>query len=464
MKALFARIGVVLLIAAAPVGVYLLPAHDKVSYPEAWDPRVLPLVEFVQEQRGLTFKHPVTVSFLAEEEFVAKVKHDETPTKDELAEQERFVATLRALGLVAGEVDLQAAVDDLLAAGVVGLYVSEDKALYVRGTELTPFVRSTVAHELTHALQDQHFGLEALLEAAPGGDDTAVRGLIEGDAVRIEESYQAALSPADRQAFDTESRTAVGRTETVDVPAVLKHLQELPYVLGTGLIDVLLQQGGNAGVDRAFGKPPVSEIQLADPINFEPSWRPEKVADPVVPAGSQHVEKALPFGQVSLFQVLGAKLGYTSAWDAVQGWRGDSYRTYEQDGATCVQVDVRTADAKSAKTLADATARWTDARSRAEWSQQGETVTVRACDPGVAALVPAVTPDAFEVLAARAQLMHYLTQGQRVPPAVSLCLADGVLRRLGVPAFAKASAGQGTQADEQKVSAAFQGAVQTCQA
>ena len=47
--------------------------------------------------------------------------------------------------------------------------------------------RPVLAHELTHALQDQHFGLEKFLKRIPGNDDASLarNSLIEGEGLAI---------------------------------------------------------------------------------------------------------------------------------------------------------------------------------------------------------------------------------------------------------------------------------------
>ena len=69
----------------------------------------------------------------------------------------RYTSLLRALGLVTGKVDLLGATNEANGAGTLAYYSFEDKQITIRGQRLTPAVRSTLVHELTHALQDQHF-------------------------------------------------------------------------------------------------------------------------------------------------------------------------------------------------------------------------------------------------------------------------------------------------------------------
>jgi uncharacterized protein YjaZ len=75
----------------------------------------------------------------------------------------------------------------------------------VRGTELTPSVESTLVHELTHALQFQHFDLgkhhEELEEADDSAASSAYTALVEGDARRIQAAWRENLSEEEQEAL-----------------------------------------------------------------------------------------------------------------------------------------------------------------------------------------------------------------------------------------------------------------------
>ena len=80
---------------------------------------------------------------------------------------------MRALGLLDHRVDLLEVVNDLQGGGVIGLYDEEDKRIRMRGEDLTPAVKATLVHELTHALQDQHYDLEGRSEELDDDDDAS---------------------------------------------------------------------------------------------------------------------------------------------------------------------------------------------------------------------------------------------------------------------------------------------------
>ncbi len=397
--------------------------------PLRWDARVLPLVDVVQRERGLRFKHAVPVTFLADQDFEKQLASSADQSEDDKKQLAEFVGQLRALDLVQGDVDLRAAYDDLTGSSIVGLYQPDEQQVLVRGTDLTPFVRTTLVHELTHVLQDQYFDLAKLQDAAPGGDTTALDALVEGDATRVEEAYRATLSTADQATYDKELTAGLAGVEgrTSNVPAVLSDFLSFPYVFGPVLLDALTGKGGNTEVDRAFRHPPTSEAQVLDPLGYPYNRDPVDVADPTLPAGAVAFGDPGPFGQVFLFEVLGSRLGYATALSAVRGWRGDASRGYRQGTTVCTAADITMADGAAAARLASASRAWAAAVQGPTVTVAGTTVFLRSCDPGTAGKPPTTKhPTAFEVLVARQQVVHELA-GHGANLRVSACVADAMV-------------------------------------
>lgn len=459
MRKLLGRLGVVLLVAAAPVGVYLSPS-DGPSYPDTWDPRLVDLVSFVETERGLTFEHPVEVEFLDDAAFKDKVRSPE-PTAEEREELDRAVEELRALRLVSGHPDLFKAGNDLVTDRVVGLYVPEDEALYVRGTSLTPYVRSTVVHELTHAAQDQHFDLEELQGDAE--DESIVRTLIEGDAVRVEEAYQRRLSQADQESY---AATAAGFAREADsgddIPQVLQDVFSYPYVFGPTLLDTLEAKGGNGAVDAAFRHPPVTDAQVVDPSTYPLSFSPRDLPAPTLPEGAKADGDSHPFGQVGVLEVLGSKLGYTESWAAVQGWAGDEARSYRVKGLACVALDIAAADDTAATRLEAAFARWHQGLASTSISRTGTVVAVRACDPGGSTALTPPSPRAFDVLAQRTQVIHAIMRASGRGFIGARCVTDRVITAFGPAGFFALNSRQPSPAVQQRLQVVLQRAYQVC--
>jgi hypothetical protein len=383
-----------------------------------WDKRVLPLVHFVEKERGLRFKNAVPVSFLSDKDFQTHVTS--TPQEDAADTKQlgEYVGRLRALDLLHGTVDVRKAENDLRGSSVVGLYVPSDKAVFVRGAALTAYVRTTLVHELTHVLQDQYFDLTKLRKHVV--DTTAVTALIEGDAVRIQEKYQATLSLADTAEYNKELRSGLdgAQARTTSVPEVLTDSLSFPYVFGPVFLDSLGDR-----VDAAFRHPPTAEAQILDPTGHPFNVDPVPLPDPVLPAGAVAFGDIGPFGQVFLLEVLGSRLPYDEAYRAVAGWVGDTSVGYRIGPVVCNAADVRTT---SVAALAAAARRWASFVRGAVVTVSGDTVSLRSCDPGKAAVAGMREPSAFAVLAVRASLIHALF-GQRAPLAVATCTADKVL-------------------------------------
>ena len=203
-------------VAAAVGGALWLRGDDGPDHPNAWGSRVQEYADVVEDQRDLEFKHPIYVDFLSVKAFKKQVTSDE----DELSDKDRedikqSTSMFRALGLIEGEIDLFATMNELRGAGVVGYYDYESERIRIRGTRLTPTVQSTLVHELTHALQDQHFDLEKRTAKLDKADDSAASSafdsLVEGDASRIETAWREDLSKAEQKALD---KAEAGQTES----------------------------------------------------------------------------------------------------------------------------------------------------------------------------------------------------------------------------------------------------------
>ena len=75
--------------------------------------------------------------------------------------------------------------------GVVGFYDPETDELVVRGAALTPYVRTTIAHELVHALDDQHLDLDRPeYDEADDEIGFGFSSVVEGNARRVENAYR----------------------------------------------------------------------------------------------------------------------------------------------------------------------------------------------------------------------------------------------------------------------------------
>ena len=313
-------------------------------------PVVAELQAFVESARGLRFLRPVDVSVLADAAFRRKLGEGE-PVDE--ADVEVQVGVLRALGLLRGDDDLGEA-SALDADSVAGFYDTETKELVVRGARLTPFVRQVLVHELTHALDDQHFGLDRDLvdeEAA-----LAFEALVEGDALLVEARYLASLPPAEREQAEAEENVTFGAGGRFDgVPDFVLELAEFPYRDGPEFVDAVLDAGGRARLDAAFRTPPTTSAEVLHPTRYL-TGRGRRPAPPVV-AGGRILDEG-PLGELVLRLVLLTAVPEREAARAAAGWAGDRYVAWTADRRTCVRASVVLDTPAEAAELSASLRRW----------------------------------------------------------------------------------------------------------
>lgn len=379
---------VVVLLVAGATG---LDVVGSPPHPQAWDPRIADLADFVQDERGLSFDEPVYVDFLPEDEFVETVTGDDADlTGEDRAAIEDSVAELRALGLVEGDFDLFAEQNELQGDSTLAYYSPETERITVRGTEMTPFLRAVIVHELTHALQDQHFDLDAVREKVGEDGDLRFRAVVEGDASNVEDAYVAGLSAADQHLYSSAERDQLleGDTDpdgTAHSP-VLSAFLGAPYAFGPVFVRAIQAEEGNSAIDRAIQDPPTSEAALFDPNRFLDDIGPEVVDTPTVDDGQEILDDG-EFGAFSWFVMLASRLDGRDALTFVDGWAGDSYVSYRDGDRICVKARYKAttdADAVFATELLD---EWVAAMPAGAASVEDlgdRELQLSSCDPGTA--------------------------------------------------------------------------------
>ena len=391
-KKLFLPALVVAIVAGGAAVIFrdkLFPKDSAPAYPSEWDVRVAPIADFVRAERGLQWVHPVYVDFLAEADFVELFDLPTAPLSDDEEAAVRASSLLYdALGL-AVDYDPTQGDSTVSAVTALGFYSPANDRVYIRGDQTTPAVRVVLAHELTHALQAQHFEVDT-----GGSNDLEVRAIIEADALRVENVYLESLPEADQAAANQANALAPEAEEELsDVPWAILEQRYAPYVLGPMLVEQVFATDGNEGVNELIRTPPTEEILLNPWLHGDPAQAPVEVLVEV-PLGTTAIDEPQPMSQVNMLIMLDAWLPWEQARQALDGWAGGGYTSYQRENAVCFTATVTFEN--SGTRFAAAITAWAAASgSSAAPTTIVNDVTFEACNRGPGATepdVPVVSP------------------------------------------------------------------------
>ncbi|MBX5491410.1 MAG: hypothetical protein IRZ14_09640 [Chloroflexi bacterium] len=295
------------------------------------------------ELRGLPLLHEVTRTVLSPEQYRQHLL-DELNQEDSLRQIENSRRLMVALGLLAPDVDLYQLEVEFRTGVVLGQYDPETKELYViTGRDpLGPMERVTFAHEMVHALQDQHYGIRTLMPKNSDNSDRdlAVSALLEGDALIMEEIFQQqAMTRAERDEKQRQERSLGSNLNLDRLPLVVVEETYFPYVAGPRFIinvvgaDALrevLNTGTGYGpqVERLFQNPPRSSAQILHPEKYLNNVEPIPVQFPDLAAalgeGWQQLRKDV-LGEIDHRILIQQYSNRETGEQAARGWAGDAF-------------------------------------------------------------------------------------------------------------------------------------------
>jgi hypothetical protein len=339
----------------------------------AIDAEVGMLSDWVANERKLQFLRPVPATLLDDAAFAERLGADELDdaARAEITELEGM---FKALGLLDGSIDLVAEIEATGGDAVVGFYDTESGQLFVRGTEITPYTRAVLVHELTHALDDQHFGLaRPALEDGDHEEAAAFQALVEGNAMRMEMRWIDRLPAADRASVvDADARAADGARGSFQ-PAY--YFGYFPYLEGRAFAEAVADAGGEARIDRAFADPPTTTAEILVPERYLHGIGGALLTAPR--AEGEEIESGM-FGALALFLVLETAVSPEEAAVATVAWEGDSFVAWRDGERTCLKVRVLLDAPWDAAFTADLFERWAERQVDASVEAPG-TVIVRTC-------------------------------------------------------------------------------------
>lgn len=311
--------------------------------------------------RKLPFKNEVERDVTAREDLraflVKELDEDQTP-----AEFHGDEVGMKALGFLPREADYKEIMVQVYAEEIAAFYDPKTKTMHlIREPEAkakkppsflerllgkTPGFdkegnKTVIAHELTHALADQHYDIDAMQTAAKGDDDRllALTALIEGEATLTMMGAQmndwsgeeAAALPAD--GLDWTFRilgpflNLAGGRSMRQAPPIVAETMLFPYLRGLVFCASLTNKGGWPRIDEAYRLPPLSTEQVLHPAKYRDDPDPPTAIDlgKLDPGRGWTEATRNVVGELQLSILLKKYDGRTAS----EGWDGDSFAAFE---------------------------------------------------------------------------------------------------------------------------------------
>lgn len=301
------------------------------------------ILQFVSKDTGLPIKHPVKRE-LASREQVEKLIEDRMKDDEDAKRLARSEIVLKKFGLLPRNFNLQSFLVDLLKEQVAGFYDSRKKTVFLLNWVAPDEQKPVLAHELTHALQDQNYDIEKWTKAirSKNGDDiqadealVARQAVLEGQGMVVLIDYLLApqggsllQAPMVADAIVAGMAGAPGMSVYNRAPTFLQDVLLFPYRYGLSFERDLLMDGGRhkafAGV---FENPPRDSRQVMQPATYLAGQYVQPLTLPDLTSAAQSYKKH-DVGSVGEFDVLVLLDQYGSPEDAKSlspQWRGGYY-------------------------------------------------------------------------------------------------------------------------------------------
>jgi hypothetical protein len=309
------------------------------------------ILRFASKDSGLPIKHEVKPRLTNRDEVVAYL--EKSMREDKSAKRvERSELVLKKFGLLPHDFDLSSFLVALLREQIAGYYDPKTKTMNLLDWVPPEQQRPVLAHELTHALQDQSFGLEKWMKT---GDididkkreitsadieadetDEVKEAVVEGQAETTMLDY--VLSSAGKSVTDSpeviaelDSDMMEGSADSVEfksAPIFLKESLTFPYRYGVKFVVAVLQsEGKDKAFAGAFANPPRSTRQIMEPQTYLSGEVVEPMAVPDFRQDFKNYER-FDVGSISEFDtsmLVDQYQGVNEARRMYPSWRGGYY-------------------------------------------------------------------------------------------------------------------------------------------
>jgi hypothetical protein len=300
------------------------------------------VLEQMSQILNLPIREPLKKSLRSKQEIRDYLIRQE---KEDKTDAERYAddKALEAFGLIPKDFPLDSFMLDVLTDQIAGLYDPKGKEFYIADWIGVDEQKPVMAHELTHALEDQSFNVDPWIKAARPNDDAELArdSVSEGSAMAAMVDYTLRDEKMSvRDLPDVSSLIRTGAVEEMDkdpklskAPTFIRDELLFPYLAGTSFTQQFLKaHSGWTDLKLVFQNPPLSTQQIMHPKLYLTGVRPVTVSLPewktVAPADWKLLEENV-MGEFGLEEVLKQFLGADRADDLSPAWTGDRYAVFE---------------------------------------------------------------------------------------------------------------------------------------
>jgi hypothetical protein len=313
--------------------------------------KIVPILQDLSQITGWKIERPVPAETLSRDKFRKTMESGmKDNNKKEIHAEE---TTLKMFGLVPPSFDLLGETVDLMSEQAAAFYDYKKKRLFVLDSTLRSSgsdddegeAELTLAHELAHALADQHHPLGKYMDAHSPDDDAAAarQAVMEGQASWLSWAYinkiRGGKSEVPAALLEKVAGAAGATGDDFPVlsgaPIYIRDSLTFPYNQGTRFDDAVYRKLGKAGFDQVFTHPPASTQQIMHPSAYfagiEPVMvKPPELKDMLGKQGGDFraIEEGVR-GEFDYSELLRQYIGEQEGASAAAHIRGDAFRLYE---------------------------------------------------------------------------------------------------------------------------------------
>jgi hypothetical protein len=318
------------------------------------------LIKFSSQETGLPIKSEVKRQLTTRAEVESYLKEKFNDDED-AKRMERSEIVLKKFGLLDRDFDLKPFLLALLKEQIEAYYDPKDKTVNLLDWVSVDEQKPVLAHELTHALQDQHVNLDKWSDQTPS--DVSQTASQDSDHLAKDEIDTARDAVTEGQAtavmmdnmLKPMGKSLIGDPEVVDIikqqmtgsdnspvlaraPLLLSESLLFPYREGLSFEqDVWMDRGQQAAFTGALDRPPSSTWEIMNPLQYEQGHVPSIPYLPNIHPLLDPTYKPYDIGQVGELDVhILANLfgGEKAARDLTPAWDGGIYWAGQRRDAT----------------------------------------------------------------------------------------------------------------------------------